>query len=131
MASVRAGRQFARFSVVGLASTAVDVGVLWVLMGAGWLLPAANVASYVAGGAVNFALNRRVTFPDAHGAFAARLGRFALVSVVGLALNTGVTALLAPLLGVTLAKLLATAASLVWNFLAQRAWTFRPSTGGS
>ena len=59
--------------------------------------------------------------------------QFCVVSVCGLLLNSGIVTTLTPVLGALLhataaaylpAKVVATAAALIWNFTANRLWTF-------
>jgi putative flippase GtrA len=85
----------------------------------------ANVLSYSAGIANNYYWNRRWTFSyrRARGWFT-QLFQFAAVSMVGLGLNSLLVIWLEDLCGLFLAKLLATGFVLLWNYNANRLWTF-------
>ena len=128
-------RRFGRFAAVGVVGTAVDFGLLVALrelLGFPTLL--ANCLSYAAGIVNNFVLNRLWTYPDSRRKVAlVQLAQFAAVSMGGLILNSGIVAGMELLLrsvdglqehGYLLAKGVATAVTLVWNFLANRIWTF-------
>ena len=92
----------------------------------------ANATGFVFAAGQNFVLNRRLTFPESRGLAPSRqLTRFFFVSLVGLAINLPVflfvDSSLCPYLGhhsYKVAKLFAVGVVLVWNFLANRLWTF-------
>ena len=88
-------------------------------------LPASAVA-FTAGAGVNYLLNYRFTFASRKRHVEAA-GKFYVVAMCGLAINSGVMAVGVNLLGVhyLATQLAATAIVLVWNFVANRAWTFR------
>lgn len=54
--------QFIVYLLVGAASAVVDIGVLWLLLGAGALRAAAVGAALLTGMVVNYLMHRRVTF---------------------------------------------------------------------
>lgn len=134
----------ARFALVGLSGTLLDLALLALFKIALGLptLPA-NVLSYSVGILNNFTLNHAWTFREARplrGSLRGSLryvlrqfAQFASISLIGLALNTALLLTLeapfAALLGQAYAylpaKLLATALVFVWNFGANRLWTFR------
>lgn len=118
-------RRFAQFATVGAVSTAVDFGLLALLRAAGLALLGANLISYSAGIAVNFAINRRWTYAESRArTLSGQFARFLAVSLTGLILNSAIVAALASPIGLVAAKLTATAITLCWNFLANRLWTF-------
>jgi putative flippase GtrA len=127
-----AGGQFARFVLVGAAATAVHYALLIGLVEAAGARPVpATVLGSIAGALVGYAGNRQFTFksgvPHMRG-----LPRFLLVALAGLVLNAGIMALLSGPLGIhyLLAQVVATGIVLVWNFAANRHWTFGdPSRG--
>lgn len=117
--------QFIRFAAGGAVGTACHYAVLmaWVeILGAPVVLGA--LVGFAAGALVNYAIARRFVFATrrSHGS---ALPRFALVAVAGAVLNTMIVAL-AYGAGVhyLVAQLLATLVVLVWNFLANKHWTF-------
>jgi putative flippase GtrA len=128
-------RRFVRFAIIGVVGTLVDFGLLVVVKEVlGFPTLAANTLSYSAGIANNFTLNRLWTYPDSTKKHAlVQLAQFALVSVAGLLLNNGVVLLLEMPLGglpgvddygYLLAKGVATGMVMLWNFAANRLWTF-------
>ena len=118
--------QFSRFGVVGAVGTLAHYALFLALIHAAAADPvAASAAGASLGALVNYVLNYRYTFRSARRHREA-LPRFLLVAAVGLALNTLLMA--AFLNGLRLhylaAQIGATLGVLVWNFLANRHWTF-------
>lgn len=126
--------RFLRFLTVGSLGTLLDFGLLTLLKPAGVPTLPANSLSYSAGIINNFILNRRWTFAGAPNApWSIQLLQFALVSLSGLALNSGLVFLLEAPLGGLLgrpewgylpAKVIATGIVVLWNYLGNRLWTF-------
>jgi putative flippase GtrA len=117
--------QVLRFLAVGLASYAIDIGVLYVLHGrASVRLWVATSAAYATGLLVNFGLNRIVTFRSANGVHT-ELARYVALLVgnyvVTVAFVTGLTAAGSPYL---VSKTVCVALLAVVNFLAYRHWVF-------
>lgn len=133
-AAIEETNRLLRFLAVGVSGTLVDFALLTVLKLAGWATLPANVLSYSLGILNNYTWNRRWTFADRqHKPWARQLLQFAAVSLIGLALNTLIVVWLeAPLASLFQgaawsylpAKALATAAVLLWNYAANRLWTF-------
>jgi putative flippase GtrA len=120
---------------VGVVGTAVDFGLLVALRELlGFPTLPANCLSYAAGVVNSFVLNRLWTYPDSRQKVPlVQLAQFAAVSMGGLILNSGIVAGMELLLrsvdglqehGYLIAKVVATAVTLIWNFLANRVWTF-------
>lgn len=129
--------QGGRFVLVGLANTALDVGVLWWGLRAGLALVPANLISTTAGLTFSFLVNRRFTFRFRGSKSVRRqVAEFVGVTLVGLWLLQppvilAVSALatsrwLAPEPALLAGKLVATGVSLVWNFVLYRWVVFRP-----
>lgn len=128
-------RRLARFLAVGLLGTLLDFGLFALLhVRLGWPALAANSLSYGAGIANNYVLHRRWTYQDKSGkSVRLQATQFVAVSLSALALNTAavltLAAAFAPFLAPAheglLAKGIATAIGLIWNFLANHFWTFR------
>lgn len=142
--SRREAKRFIKFAIVGALGAITDFALLNVLVIFGGLPPiVANAFSFSAAVAQNFILNRTWTFPESQSrAMRNQLGQFALVSLVGLGINTIVFIMvdlfLRPILmdlvadgdlGFTLsynlAKLIAIGVVLFWNFGVNRLWTYR------
>ena len=137
-------KRFAKFAIVGAAGSVSDFAVLNLLIqGAGFTIASANIFSFLTAVVQNFFLNRLWTFPESRGRNARnQLTQFALVSLVGFALNQGVLLTVHGLLepwwinffestttGFTVsynfAKLFAIGIVLFWNFFVNRIWTYR------
>ncbi len=145
-----AGR-FAKFSVVGAVGAVVDFGGFNLLHAAAGIAPLlASTLSFLLAVTSNFVWNRWWTYPDSRAKPIGRqAGQFALVSLVGLAIRTPVFAVAQrpaidlmertlPALGTglpfgpipvevvgrNLALALAVGIVLVWNFAANRLWTY-------
>ena len=137
-------KRFIKFATVGAAGAVTDFTILNVLIQvAGFAEWQANVVSFTAAVIQNFFLNRRWTFPESQDRHAGKqLGKFVLVSVVGLGINMlvflvihhGLEAWWINLIGqdhlgftisYNFAKLFAIGVVLFWNFAANRLWTYR------
>jgi len=144
--------RFVKFAIVGTVGTVVDFGVLNLLIQlAGFEKFWANTCSFTAAVISNFIWNRLWTFPESRERpLFSQLGQFALVNVVGLAINQTlflgldrfvlgeVGALAAPMadlagaigmahfaLAYNLAKAIAIVVVLFWNFGINRIWTYK------
>jgi putative flippase GtrA len=131
--------QFGKFLVVGTLNTAIDFGTLNLLswftgIYGGVRLAPINVLGVLLALTNSYLLNKHWTFKTpAHPR--RRVGRFVLVSLLGVGLNTAlVVALthfvtrptgLTPQLWENLAKALATGGTLLWDFLGYKFLVFR------
>jgi putative flippase GtrA len=137
-------RRFAKFAIVGAAGSVTDFTVLNVFVQLLGFKPVfANIFSFTAAVIQNFLLNRTWTFPESKRRQAGRqLAQFALVSLIGLGINTLILGTVDHLLinfwvrlvghehlGFTIsynfAKLIAIGVVLFWNFAGNRLWTYR------
>lgn len=142
----RSVRQLIKFSLVGVSSTAVDKGSLWLLLqgvlpGVPWAIGA--TLSYSLGVINGFLWNRHWTFrAREHGSVGEQFFRFLSTNVVGLLLNLGATrAVLSIVIGaspagaapmprqVVVASLGAIPLVTLWNFSASKYWAFRRPSG--
>jgi putative flippase GtrA len=119
-------RQFVRYAAAGAAGTLLQYAILFLLVeaaGAGAL--AASTCGAIAGAVVNYLLNYRYTFGSARPHREAA-SRYVAVSVAGIAVNGGVIAIAAHVLGshYLVAQVLASAVVLIFAFLVNRLWTF-------
>jgi len=126
--------RFIKFATVGAAGMVVDLSILNILYGlVGLHLLVANSISFSAAVVSNFTWNRLWTFPESRDRPVHRqLGQFAVVSIVGLAINNLVlwhvyqvvqTSIPTPW-DYNAAKVLAIGVVLFWNFGANRLWTY-------
>ena len=132
MSTPRLARQVSAFAGVGLVAAVVHYGALVLLVEAGGVgaVPAALVG-YVLGGIVSYVLNRRYAFMSERPHREATW-RFAVVMASGFLLTWAFMGLLNGKLGVPylLAQLVTTLVVMVWNFIANRAWTFAEKPAG-
>jgi len=145
LANQKERSRFLKFAMVGLFGAVVDFGIFNVLT-AGFNVPAiwASIASFVAAIISNFLWNRYWTYPDSRSKpVAHQVTQFVLVSLVGLAIRTLLVSLLEkPLIRLAARSIpsgfflspvtvghnvmLASAILVVmmWNFIANRYWTY-------
>jgi len=127
-------KQFIKFGIVGASGSVVDFGTLFTLKEfLAFNLYVANTISFTAAVCNNFLWNSLWTF---RGAYSGRKRRrflpFVLVSIMGLGINQTIlfvfheyTGLEAYQYGYLVAKAMATVVVMLWNFLANKFWTFR------
>jgi len=125
--------QFSKFVAIGLLNTAIDFGVLNLLM---WLadiykgkwLFLLNAVSFTAALINSYLWNKLWTFKDKSTRdVPVEFSRFLLISIIGAIINSSIiyfiTTYITPYYGLSeqiwanLAKVLATGFSLIWNFL--------------
>jgi putative flippase GtrA len=120
-------RQFASFTACGAVGTAAHYSALIALVHGLDVGPVpASAVGFTLGALVNYSLNYRLTFRSKR-LHRESMPKFFLVALAGLLLNTALMALLTTNLAVhyLVAQIVATGAVLVWNFAANRWWTFR------
>ena len=140
----RSLRQFGKYAVVGGLGTATDFAVtIFLIEQAGVPVLIAGTCGFAAAVVQNFLLNRLWTFPGSdHYNTRGQMVRFALVSLGGLAIHLFLFALVdktlmpywttwlgsaerAFALSYRFAKLCAISVTLIWNYTANRMWTFK------
>jgi putative flippase GtrA len=136
-----------RFGVVGVLNTLIDFAVLNLLLALfgvtkGWPLVLCNAAAFLTASLNSYFLNKKWTFAQKGRASLRQYLAFLALAAGGLLINSLVLYLLAtgitpppwltPTLWVNVAKVGATGASLVWNYLACRYVVFgkRVVSGG-
>ncbi len=130
-------RRFIKFAIVGLVGAVVDYAVLFLLVFE-FGIPEewANIVSVTCAIISNFTWNRLWTFPESQNhAVHTQFVQFAVVNLIGLAINEGVLLatdhfIFEPLvheqkLALALAKACAIGVVLFWNFGANRVTTYR------
>jgi putative flippase GtrA len=124
-------RQFLRFAGVGALAAVAHYGTLIALVESGALDPVtATLCGFIAGAAISYGLNRRVTFRSDRPHRAA-LPRFLVIAGVGFVLTGALMALLNGRAGLPylVAQVATTGLVLLWTFSANRWWTFRVPAG--
>ena len=144
--------RFIKFAIVGTIGAVVDFTVLNIMkrvfeavgLGVGWdvaldphqiQLVAANAISFSAAVLSNFTWNRLWTFPESRERpLGGQLVQFAIVNIIGLAINTILLLVLdqfvfqnlfSERVSYNLAKACAIVVVLFWNFGINRIWTYR------
>jgi putative flippase GtrA len=120
------------FTGVGAIGTALHFLVLVALVDALGADPVISSAlGFLVGAVANYLLNYKVTFRSgkSHSEAAAK---FAIVAAIGLGLNTSVMAVFVGWMHLhyLVSQVLATGLVLLWNFTANRQWTFLDKSGG-
>ncbi len=120
-------KQLGRFTVVGLANTAIDFGVLLTLKSFGINVLVANTCSSTLAFIFSFAANKKYTFKTTDTNVVREMVLFVVVTLVGLwGLQNSIIALTQaplinllhnPIAGLVASKLLATLVSMVWNYI--------------
>ena len=127
--------RFIKFALVGTLGAVIDFGVLNILvLSFGVPKVWANTCSFTAAVVSNFTWNRLWSFPESRQRpIRTQLPQFALVNVIGLAINQAVFLgldhyVFGPLfgrLGYNLAKAVAIIIVLFWNYGINRIWTYK------
>jgi putative flippase GtrA len=135
--SSREMERFSHFLAVGSVGTLLDFSLLTLLKLAGLPTLFANSLSFVIGLANNFMCNQLWTFGDSvEPEWRMQLAKFMSISFVALVLNNAIVLLFEGPLGTMMghpawgylpAKVIATGAVLFWNYLANHAWTLKPT----
>ena len=119
--------QFSSFIWVGGFATLLHYLILIFLVQIGGVRPTlATGVGCIAGAALSYFLNYHYTFVSKL-SHAPAVAKFFTVAAIGLTINLGIVALATENLGANylLAQVFATGCVLLWNFTANRLWTFR------
>ena len=134
-------KQFAKFAVVGGINTLIDFIVLNVEMSltgitSGPYMYILNSISFSVATVNSYFMNKHWTFEDrTRQQEGTKFSQFLAVSIVGVIINSTVVFLItsytSPMFGLSdqlwanVAKLMATAISLIWNFVGYKIWVFK------
>ncbi len=133
--------QFGKYAAVGFLNASIDFGILNAIsmatgVTAGFVVGGVNIPGFSVAVFNSYLWNRLWTFrqPEGEGLFD-DVPKFLLVTGIGLAINSGVVVLLTtyvtPFFGITsvawlnVAKVIASATSLLWNFLGYKFVVFK------
>lgn len=134
--------QVAKFGLVGVLNTAIDFGVLNILIFAtgvsrGWPLAVLNIFAFVAAMTNSYWWNKKWVFEDRTGGEAAQFAEFIVISGIAALISSGivggVTGYIEPLGNLSreqwanVAKVGAVVFSFIWNFLGYKFIVFRKS----
>jgi putative flippase GtrA len=127
--------RFVKFAIVGAIGMVVDLTILNIMHKVvGLPLLVSNTISFSVAVLSNFTWNRLWTFPESRARpLVPQLGQFALVNVVGLAINNLVLWFVFTLVqdvvpdpwNYNLAKIIAIGVVLFWNYGINRLWTYK------
>jgi len=121
-------RQISAFLIVGTIAAIFHYGLLIGLKeGQGWDFIPATLAGFLGGALVSYLLNRRHTFTDSTRSHSQASWRFFVVASIGFGLTFIFGYLFVNRLGAPYlpAQMVTTCIVLVWNYLANRLWTFK------
>ncbi len=125
-------RQFLKFAIVGGANTVIHMGIYVLLTRVFdvWYL-IANVLAFVVAATNSYIGNRYWTFHDRTSNIPAQFAKFLTVSTIGLSINALVLSLLVEQLQLhdILATAIAISVVIIWNFGANKFWTFSGTRG--
>jgi dolichol-phosphate mannosyltransferase len=133
-ANKKSYREFARFAVVGVIGTLVDLGFYNLLAIVFKLdIYVSRTISFTFAATNNYILNRIWTFKSKDKKIATEFGKFFFVSIIGLLLNLGLMKLFQgivvhatnELVKKNIPVLLAIIVVLFWNYFANKYWTFK------
>jgi len=140
---VKIFQQFAKYGLIGVLNTLLDFAVLNLLsytfhVYSGMSLILINVFSFLAANINSYFWNKYWTFQSQSKKVAGELLKFFTVSVIGFLLNSAIlwffTTVMEPALGLSpqiwenVAKLVATGAYIVWNFIGYKLIVFKEKT---
>lgn len=121
-------RDFIKFGLVGICSTAADIGLLAVLNHVGVSKYLAVFLAYLTGAVIGYLLNNNWTYKHlAQKNSWSGFSRFATIAFIGLGITELIIFALTTRssLALLLAKLIATVVVFFWNFFANRLLTFK------
>jgi putative flippase GtrA len=120
-------RQFIKFNLVGLLNTALDFAVFTLLSWLGVFYIIAQCISYGVGMLNSYTLNKYWTFAQKGQLEPKQALRFTVLNLGSLLISLGLLALFKDQLELKLlwAKLLATIATTLVNFVGSKLWVFR------
>jgi len=123
-------RQFIKFGIVGIVSTAIDWGLFYLLnFSFGIYYLTAKVLSFAVAVINSFVWNRRWTFRSQNPNRNQEFVKFLVIALVGLSLNTLIMYLAVSIFHTRkiVGLIFATGIVTFWNFLANKYWTFQNS----
>ncbi|MCL5004332.1 MAG: GtrA family protein [Patescibacteria group bacterium] len=138
-------KQISKFIVVGVVNTGIDFAILNALMfsmkiySGKWLI-LFNSISFTAAVINSYFMNKYWTFKaqNTEDSKAKQFSQFLIISVIGISINDAIVYALAtftsPLFGLSAqmwtnaAKIIATLASMAWNFIGYKFIVFKPKT---
>lgn len=127
-------RQLIKFALVGVSSFLLDLLIyIFLTRTIGWFRDyyiVANALAFLCTVLWSFTINRLWTFKMRNGFSTRQYSKFLIVSTVGLAMSSGLLYLIVEKLQLydVAAKFLIAIVVMLWNFNANKFWTFRAVT---
>lgn len=121
-------KQFFKYVLVGFLATGLDFLILYLLVEYGHLFYLlAAIISIAIVFWIGFNLNKYWTFKNPENNYWSQLFKYLLTHSVGIGISLGVLTFLVEIFDMwyLLAKVFATAAALIWNFLVTKKWVFK------
>lgn len=125
---MRVFRQFIKFGVVGASSTVINWGIyLFLTRYFSTYYLFATIVAFIFAVFNSYIWNRRWTFRSSDPKRAKQFTKFLIVSAVGLGLNTLIMFLVVDKIKISdiYGLVIATAIVTLWNFTANKMWTFK------
>lgn len=122
-------KKFFKYSIVGVSGTILDLVFLFIFVEFLFLgVILGSVLSFIIAATNNFIFNKIWTFNNKSKEYRHQYIKFLLVSIVGLIITVFLMFVFNTLIGIwyILAKLMTSGIVLMWNFLGNRLWTFKP-----
>lgn len=120
-------RQFIKFAVVGVSNTAIDIGLLNLLLYFHWNTILANTVAFLIAAVNSFLWNKYWTFGDTKGDWREQLPFYLIIVTVGVGISDAFIYYLSLIFGldVNIVKILSIGVVFLWNFLAPKFLIFR------
>lgn len=120
-------RQFIKFAVVGTLNTAIDIGLLNLLLFWNWNTLVANTLAFLVAAVNSFLWNKYWTFGDKTGDWKSQLPFYLLVVTVGVGISDLFIYIFSLIFGwdINVVKVASIAVIFLWNFLAPKFLIFR------
>ncbi|MBU1092515.1 GtrA family protein [Patescibacteria group bacterium] len=123
----KTSQQFMKFAIVGVGNTAIDIGLLNLLIYWSWPILLANTVAFIFAATNSFFLNKYWTFGDKEGKWHIQLPFYITIAVVGLGISN-----LFVYVGsiiwhwdINVVKIISIGAIFLWNFLAPKFLIFK------
>ncbi len=121
-------KKFIKYSLVGVTGLSIDLTLMILLVEYyAWSPQSAATLSFALSASNNFIWHKRWTFRDENRNYLRQYGQFLLAAICGLGINYFIMgALLNCQIHYVVARLIAIAVIVFWNFIINSLWTFRP-----
>lgn len=123
----KTGKQFIKFAVVGVSNTAIDLGLLNLLLFYHWDTLVANTVAFLVASVNSFMWNKYWTFGDKTGNWKTQLPFYLIVVTVGVGISDAFIYIFSLIFGwdINIVKIASIAAVFLWNFLAPKFLIFK------